>query len=339
MRRIIVTGGGGFIGYHLAEYLSRQANTQVTIIDNHSRGAADEMFAELAARENVIALNEDMTQKNFYAKLSGRYDEIYHLAAINGTKNFYERPYEVLRVNLLSLINMLEWCTAENCGAFLFSSSSEAYAGTINRFYADDFIPSREDIPLTIDDVTNPRWSYGGSKIAGELLTLNYCRSRSVSFRIIRYHNVYGVRMGFDHVLPEFFRRVHERVNPFPIFGGQETRAFCAVEDAVAATEAVMLSGKCDGEIIHIGNSTQEIKILDLLALVFDVADFHPAVEVRPAPAGSVARRCPDTSKLFKLTGFEAKITLAEALPKMYHWYAEKYHDIRFKNISSGGKS
>jgi len=328
MRRIIVTGGGGFIGYHLAEYLSRQADTQVTIIDNHSRGASDDMFARLAARENVITLNEDMTQKNFYCKLSGRYDEIYHLAAINGTKNFYERPYEVLRVNLLSLINILEWCNVDNCGAFLFSSSSETYAGTVNRFFADDFIPSREDIPLTIDDVKNPRWSYGGSKIAGELLTINYCRSRGVPFRIIRYHNVYGVRMGFDHVLPEFFRRVHERVNPFPIFGGEETRAFCAVEDAVRATEAVMLGEKCNGEIIHIGNSAQEIKILDLLSLVFDVSNFHPAVEIKAAPAGSVARRCPDTQKLFLLTGFKARITLEEALPKMYHWYEKKYQEL-----------
>lgn len=92
MCKIIVTGGGGFIDYHLAEYLSRQSDTQVTIIDNHSRGALDDMFAELTARPNIIALNEDMTQKNFYGKLSGRYDEIYHLAAVNGTKNFYEHP-------------------------------------------------------------------------------------------------------------------------------------------------------------------------------------------------------------------------------------------------------
>ena len=327
MRRIIVTGGGGFIGYHLADYLSRQADTQVTVIDNHSRGAADDMFAELASRTNVIALNEDITHKAFYAKLSGRYDEIYHLAAINGTRNFYERPYDVLRVNLLALINMLEWCTAENCGAFLFSSSSEAYAGTVNRS-PDEFIPSAEDIPLAVENVMNPRWSYGGSKLAGELLTINYCRTRGLPFKVIRYHNVYGVRMGFEHVLPEFFKRVHDKVNPFPIFGGQETRAFCAVEDAVKATEAVMLSDKCNGEIIHIGNSTQEIKILDLLALVFNVADFHPVVEVKAAPSGSVMRRCPDTRKLFSLTGFKAAITLEEALPKMYAWYEKKYCEL-----------
>ena len=329
MRRIIVTGGSGFIGWHLANHLSRQADTQVTIIDNHSRGAADEMFAELAARKNVIFLNEDMTQKNFYGKLSGRYDEIYHLAAINGTKNFYERPYEVLRVNILSLMNILEWCTVENCGAFLFSSSSEAYAGTVNRFNtAGEFIPSAEDIPLSVEDVMNPRWSYGGSKLAGELLTINYCRTRGVPFKIVRYHNIYGARMGFDHVLPEFFKRVHDRVNPFPIFGGQETRAFCAVEDAVRATQAVMLSDKCNGEIIHVGNSSQEIKIIDLLALVFDVTNFHPRVDIRPAPAGSVARRCPSTRKLFSLTVFEARITLEKALPEMYSWYEKKYREL-----------
>ena len=179
MRRIIVTGGSGFIGRHLAEHLASQNNVEVTIIDNHARGAADEMFEELIARDNVIFLKEDLTQKNFYGKLSGRYDEIYHLAAINGTKNFYNRPYEVLRVGILSLMNLLEWCNSENCGAFLFSSSSEAYAGAVNNFLNErpEFIPSAENIPLVVDDVMNPRWSYGGSKIAGELLTINYCRT------------------------------------------------------------------------------------------------------------------------------------------------------------------
>ncbi len=331
MRRIIVTGGGGFIGYHLANYLAEKKDTEVTVIDNHARGKADEMFKELISRDNVIFFQEDLTQKNFYDKLSGRYDEIYHLAAINGTKNFYNKPYEVLRVGILSLINILEWCNAENCGAFLFSSSSESYAGTVNNFLENhaEYIPSSENIPLTIDDVKNPRWSYGGSKIVGELLTINYCRTKNLPFKIIRYHNVYGVRMGFDHVLPEFFKRIHDKVNPFPIFGGQETRAFCAVEDAVQATEAVMLSKNCDGEVVHIGNSTQEIKIIDLLKLVLDIANFQPDIEIHPAPEGCVMRRCPNTEKLFNLTGFEAKMSLEEALPKMYAWYEKIYSGER----------
>ncbi|MCR5834405.1 MAG: NAD(P)-dependent oxidoreductase [Selenomonadaceae bacterium] len=327
MKRFIVTGGSGFIGYHLAEYLSSQSENEVTVIDNHLRGTADEMFNELIARKNVIFINEDMTQKIFYEKLSGHYDGIYHLAALNGTKNFYNRPYEVMRINILTLMNMLEWCTKDNCGAFLFSSSSETYAGTFNSFLPEhpEFIPSSEDIPLTVDDVMNPRWSYGGSKITGELLTINYCRTHEVPFKIVRYHNVYGIRMGYDHVLPEFFKRICDKVNPFPIFGGQETRAFCAVEDAVKATEAVMIHDKCTGEIVHIGNTSQEIKIIDLLKLVLKISEFNPTIKINPAPEGCVMRRCPNTDKLFKLTGFKASITLEEALPKMYEWYKKVY--------------
>ena len=330
MKRFIVTGGSGFIGYHLAEYLSNQNDNEVTIIDNHVRGESDDMFNQLTLRPNVIFLDEDMTERHFYSKLSGYYDGIYHLSALNGTSNFYCKPYDVMRINILTLMNMLEWCRPDNCGTFLFSSSSETYAGTFNRFLPEhpEFIPTKEDIPLTIDDVMNPRWSYGGSKITGELLTINYCRVNKIPFKIIRYNNIYGIRMGYDHVLPEFFKRIYDRVDPFPIFGGEETRSFCAVEDGVRATEAVMLSDKCNNEIIHIGRNAQEIKIIDLLQMVLNIADFHPKIIFKPAPKGCVMRRCPNTDKLYELTGFKANITLEDSLKKMYDWYQKRYEEL-----------
>ena len=328
--RIIVTGGSGFIGWHLANYLSRNKNDEITVIDNHERGEADSMFKELISKPNVIFLNRDMTKKIFYEDLSGFYDCIYHLVAINGTKNFYERPYDVMRVNILSLMNMLEWCRPENCGGFLFSSSSEAYAGTIGT--DSTLIPTNEKIALSVNNVMNPRWSYGGSKITGELLTINYCRTHNVKFKIVRYHNVYGIRMGYDHVLPEFFRRVYDKVNPFPIYGGEETRAFCAVDDAVRATEAVMLSEKTNGEIIHTGNPTQEIKIIDLLKLVLKIAGENPEIKILPAPEGCVFRRCPDTQKLYNLTGFKSSIKLEDALPEIYDWYMKKFKELEKSN-------
>jgi len=332
MARAIVTGGSGFIGFHLADYLARKG-LEVTIIDNHARGIPDDLFAELISRPNVRFLNADMTRKDFYSELSGKYDQVYHLAAINGTKNFYSRPYDVLRANILTLMNMLEWCTPENCGAFLYTSSSETYAGTFNRFLKEhpEFIPSREDIPLTIDDVRNPRWSYGGSKLIGEILTANYCRVHDVPFRIIRYHNIYGPRMGYDHVLPEFIKRIYDREEPFKIFGGQETRAFCDVRDGVRATEAVMLSEKCNGEIVHIGKSDEEIRIIDLLQKLLDIADYHPELDVRSAPEGCVMRRCPSTDKLYELTGFRAGISLDEGLPLIFAWYMKRYAELAGK--------
>ncbi len=93
-----------------------------------------------------------------------------------------------------------------------------------------------------------------------------------------------------------------------------------------------MLSAKTDGEIIHIGNSSQEIKILDLLKLVLKIANYQPEINILPAPEGCVARRCPNTSKLYELTGFQAKITLNEALPEMFKWYDNKYKERENNN-------
>lgn len=327
MRRAIVTGGSGFIGYHLADYLSKKDDLEVTIIDNFARGSSDVLFQSLIEKPNVVFIREDMTEKNFYSQLSGKYDYIYHLAAINGTKNFYERPYDVLRANILTLMNMLEWCTPENCGCFLYSSSSEAYAGTINCYLDNhtEYIPTTEDIPLTIDNVLNPRWSYGGSKLIGEIIVANYGRVKNLPIKIIRYHNIYGPRMGFDHVLPEFIKRIYDGENPFTIYGGNETRAFCDVRDGVRATEAVMLSDKCVGEIVHIGKSDEEIKIIDLLKKLLQIAGKRPELNIQDAPDGCVLCRCPCTDKLYRLTGYRAAISLDEGLPQIYEWYMKEY--------------
>ncbi|HRU41869.1 MAG TPA: NAD(P)-dependent oxidoreductase [Candidatus Diapherotrites archaeon] len=329
MKKILVTGGAGFIGYHLACYLS-SFPYEVTIIDNLSRGMMDEEFKALISKGNIIYINADLTVKDYYGTLADRYDYIYHLAAINGTKYFYEMPQEVLRVNILSLMNLLEWIDKDKCGKFLFTSSSEAYAGTIQSFSdCRSFIPTKEDIPLVIDDVFNPRYSYGGSKLIGELLTINYCRTKAVPFSIVRYHNIYGPRMGFEHVMPEFCRRIYDKETPFDIFGGDETRAFCYVQDGVRATKLVMEASECDGGIFHIGNSLEEIRIEDMAKKLLVIAGCQVPLRINPAPQGCVSRRCPDTSKLNKYTGYMPEINLEKGLRLTYDWYMEAFRKKR----------
>ncbi len=329
-KNILVTGGAGFVAFYLAKFLADNTTDKVTVIDNLSRGRHDAEFSEFLTKPNVRFIEADMTNTIFYSQLDNHYDEIYHLAAINGTKYFYEKPQEVLRVNILSLMNLLEWSTPENTGKLVFTSSSEAYAGTVKCFGEyKNFMPSKEDIPLTIDDVFNARFSYGGSKLIGELLTVNYLRTKKVPFSIIRYHNIYAGRMGFEHVLPEFCKRIANKENPFKIFGGTETRAFCYVDDAVEATVAVMRSEKCNTEVIHVGNSKEEITIKELAEKLFTVADYKCDFDIQPAPEGSVNRRCPDTTKLKELTGFEAKINLKEGLKKTLDWYLKKYTEMK----------
>jgi nucleoside-diphosphate-sugar epimerase len=325
MKTALVTGGAGFIGFHLANYLWKLGYS-VTILDDFSRGQKDEDIANFIAQDRVRCVSADMTEKRFYDDLADRYDEVYHLAAVNGTKNFYNCPDKVLKVNILALMNMLEWANGENCGKFLFTSSSEAYAGTIAE-YGDryDYIPTKETIPLTINDVFNPRFSYGGSKLIGELLTINFLNAKQVPFSIVRYHNIYGPRMGFDHVIPEFCKRVFDKANPFTVYGGEETRAFCYVLDGVMASVAVMISDKTNGQIVHIGNSSEEIKISDLASTLLKILGYEAELDIKEAPKGSVKRRLPNTDKLKLLTGFSAKIPLKEGLKLTGEWYMKKF--------------
>jgi nucleoside-diphosphate-sugar epimerase len=320
--RSLVTGGAGFIGFGLARHLADRGHT-VEIVDDLSRGKADEEFNALIARPNVKFHRFDMTERAGFSALEGRFDFVYHIAAINGTRFFYEIPDRVLRVNILSTLNLLDWLVDHPCGKALFSSSSEGYSGAVTRFGYP--IPTDEAVPLVVADVRNPRISYGGSKIAGELLFFNYARVHGFPVTVIRYHNVYGPRMGYDHVVPEFAVRCFRRIDPFPIYGGDETRAFDYIDDAVRATVAAMECREADGELVHIGNDREEIAMRELALKMIAATGYHANLEVHPAPPGCVKRRCPDTSKLHRLTGFTNTIALDEGLAKTLAWYRRDF--------------
>lgn len=324
MYRVLITGGAGFIGFHLARFLVN-CGYRVSICDNLFRGKMDKDLKELCTRDGVTFINCDLTDRDDFKKLEGEYDYIYHLAAINGTRYFYEVPHEVLRVNVLSLINILEWCKNGYTGKLLFASSSEVYAGGVRIFQLP--VPTPENVPLVIDDPYNPRLSYAGSKIIGELFVINYSKAYKFPVTIVRYHNIYGPRMGYEHVIPEFCIRILKKENPFRIYGGKETRAFCYVDDAVMATKLVMETEKTNGEIIHIGNPKEELSILDLAKKMFELFNYYPSLEILPAPQGSVNRRCPNIDKLVSLTGFFPKISLEEGLIKTFEWYKEAYRN------------
>ncbi|MBI4406772.1 SDR family NAD(P)-dependent oxidoreductase, partial [Candidatus Micrarchaeota archaeon] len=279
MKKALVTGGAGFMGFHLAKTLAK--DRAVIICDNLSRGKMDGELKAFLEQKNVEFVQCDLTDADKVADLE-KADEVYHLAAVQGTKNFYEIPHKVIRTNLLSTINLLDWFVQSKSGKILFSSSSEAYAGTVTKFGGQ--IPTPEEIPLCVEDPYNPRWSYGASKIAGEVLFTAYAKGFGMDFVIIRYHNVYGPRMGFDHVVPEFIARTLRKENPFQVYGGQETRAFCFVDDAVEATRLAMQRGQ---KTIHIGTG-EEVKIIDLAKKIHKIMKFEADVKVNPAPKGSV---------------------------------------------------
>lgn len=318
MRKVLITGGAGFIGYHLARRLAG-AGERIVVVDNFALGKADSAFRELCALPNVEFIEDDLTDPVAWKKLGGGFDHVYHLAAINSTKLFYEIPHEILRTALLMNVYALEWFKSQNSeGKILFTSSNEAYSGALEAFGTLP-LPTPENVPLVIADPYNPRWSYAGTKLIGELLFINYARSFKLRMSIVRPHNFYGPRSG-HHVIPDVIERTLRREDPFTLYGGGDTRSFCYIEDAVEAIQKVMESTITDGGTYHIGTSV-ETKIEDLVEELFTLLEWHPkSVEKKNSPEGSTKRRLPDVSKIKRDIGWEAKTTLADGLKKTVEW-------------------
>jgi UDP-glucose 4-epimerase/UDP-glucuronate decarboxylase len=322
-KKILITGGAGFIGYHLCRRLAKEGH-EITICDNFSRGKLDnDLKTLLESYDNCKLLECDLANKDEVKKLGRGYDYIYDAAAIVSVKYANEIPEKVLKANILSTINILDWFVETGNGRILFSSTGEVYAGSAKCYNLP--IPTPENVPLTIEDVFNPRYSYAGSKILGELLFINYARAYGIDMRIVRYHNIYGPRMGFQHVIPELSMRILRRENPCKIYGTNQTRAFCYVDDAIEATIRLMASEKARAEIINIGNDKEEILISALAQKLFEIGNFHPTIEPLPAPGGSTERRCPNIDKLRKLTGFDPAISLREGLLETFDWYRKHF--------------
>ncbi len=322
MKKILITGGAGFVGYHLAKRLAGQGY-EVYLVDNFFRSKDDTDFTALKALPNVWTLERDLTREATWAELGGGFDQVYHFVGINGTQLFYDMPHEVLRIGVSTILYGLEWFRTINNtpGAkILFTSSNEAYGDALKAFCQLP-LPTPEDVPLVIADPYNPRSSYGAQKLIGELFFIHYAKAYNFRMSIVRPHNFYGPRAGWGHVIPEVIERINARVEPFPIYGADETRSFCYIDDAVEAIQAVMESEKTDGGTYHIG-TTQETLIQELIEKIFTYTSWHPQeLDIKNSPQGSVKRRLADVSKIKRDTGWVATTNLEEGLKKTIEWY------------------
>ncbi len=330
MKSVLVTGGAGFIGYHLSSFLAEQGY-QVTICDNLSRTKGiDKEMSNLRQRRNVDFVQLDLTEREEWTRLEDRYDVVYHLAAINGTRFFYEIPDRVMYVNLQCTLNLVQWLKNASVGKVLFASTSELYAGASDAGLLK--FPTTEESPILFTDPKNPRWSYAASKFVGELLVIHSKKTNPFRWSVVRYHNIYGPKMGFEHVIPEFYMRLSHNPEKLEIIGANNQRCFCYIDDAVRATVAVAETGKTDFEILNVGNNKEEVTIRELGRRICDLLKIHPNIIERQAPLGSTLRRVPDLEKLRKLTGFEATVALDEGLSRTISWYRLNGSDFMSQN-------
>jgi UDP-glucuronate decarboxylase len=318
--RVLVLGGAGFIGYHLACRLADEGAHAITLVDDLSRGRMDDELAALLERPGIDLVRADLTDPDAWTHLPSAWDQVYMLVAVVGVRNVEADPSRVISVNTHAVLNLIEWLTPK-AGTVFFASTSEAYAGAVDGTLP---IPTPEDVPLSVGAIENPRFAYSASKILGEAAVIHGARARRVPYVIGRFHNVYGPRMGFDHVVPELSMRALARENPFRVYGFEQRRAFCHVADAVEAMTRLMAAPAAEGRIVNIGNDAEETSIERLVGVVLRAAGYSPALERLPAPAGSPARRCPDISRLRALTGFTPKIDLESGVCRTFEWYRDR---------------
>jgi nucleoside-diphosphate-sugar epimerase len=307
--RVLVTGGRGFIGARLVERLLADG-AEVRVLDDSSRGGAD-------LPPEVEAIDGDVRDAELVRAACRGADVVAHLAAVQGTGNFYELPDLVLDVNLRGVLNVAQACASEGVSRLVFSSSSEVY-GIPTAF------PTPETEPLVVPDPTNPRWSYGASKIAGELVAVHTARRHGFEYVLLRYHNVYGPAMGRDHVVSQFILRLL-RDEEFTVQGdGTQRRSFCFVDDAIAPTAAAVTAPDAAFGIFNVGNPAEEHTINDLVALLERVSGRTISPRHLPFEGAGTDRRLPDVSRAERVLGLRPSVTLEEGLRRTYDWYARQ---------------
>lgn len=280
--KIILTGGSGFIGSH---YLKNFNDTHdITNYDKKQGSEYDLCNSQVT---------ESMPPCNI----------LLHLAATNGTRLFYSHPTDVLTNNTLPTINLINRFRNTNT-KFVFASTCEIFNSTIdNNHYS---IPTDEQVPIMFNDINNPRWSYSLPKALGENLVAN----SGLDYLIIRYFNIYGPGQ-IDHFMNEFIDRCNRGEY---YINGDDTRSFCYIDDAVAMTDMLLKHG--NNMTVNIGSSI-ETPISVVARLIMKIIGIDPKkLKINSSPKGSATRRCPDTSLIYSLTGFNNYTSLEVGLKK-----------------------
>ncbi len=317
MKKILVLGGGGFIGRNVVSELLKDSNNYVISADISHKNVS------ISNRKNLRIISKDFTEYNSFELLDVDIDEVYMLAALVGVNKTLRYPDEIILVNTLLTMNCIRWMKSISISKLLFASSSENYAGTYESFGGE--IPTSESVPLCISDIKHPRFTYAITKIHGESAFFHFAKSNGLKCVIVRYQNIIGPNMGFRHAIPHIVQRfIESPFGPIKIYGGEQTRSFSYISDAVQGTISAMNSNKTDGEIYHIGNN-DEITISTLTKEIGSILNYKGKYLYAECYPGSVDRRCPNINKAKKDFNFNPKVNWKESISKTVYWYRDYF--------------
>jgi len=307
--RILVTGGAGFLGSHLCDYLLKK-NHQVIAMDNLITGNINNI-AHLAGNENFKFIKQDVTE---YIYVPEELDYILHFASPASPIDYQKYPIQTLKVGSLGTHKTLG-LAKEKKAQFLLASTSEVYGDPLIN-------PQKEDYWGNVNPI-GPRGVYDEAKRFAEALTMAYHRYHGIGVRIVRIFNIYGPRMRANdgRVVPAFINQALKG-EPLTVFGdGSQTRSFCYISDLVEGIYKLMLLDV--NEPVNIGNP-EEMSILEFAQKVIEITKSKSKIIFKELPEDDPRVRRPDISKSKELLDWEPRISLEEGLRRTIEWFRKK---------------
>jgi nucleoside-diphosphate-sugar epimerase len=325
-KKVLVTGGAGFIGSHLVDELLRR-NADVRVVDNLSRGNISNIAH---CKDKIEFIKEDLTNIKTTETAVRDVEICFHLAAVVGSVEFMaSHPAEIFKSVSINN-NVIDACRKMNIDRLLYTSSACAYPVDLQT--AEDQPPLKEDDVLAHG--AKPDSDYGWAKLLGEIQCQAYHRSYGMKIAIVRPFNPYGPRESFDpkdsHVIPSLIRKAVRRENPFVVWGdGKQARAFEYVEDLVGGI-ILAIEKKVDADPVNLGSSNP-VTICEIAELVLQLTGYNTTIAWDTSKPQGVKSRKADMSKALKVLGWKPKTSLKEGLTQTLKWYLKTPVD---KNIT-----
>jgi len=305
----VVTGGAGFLGSHLVDYLLNHGH-KVIAIDNFVTGTVDNI-AHLAGNKDFRFIEQDVTE---YLFLDVPVDYVWHFASPASPIDYLEIPIQTLKVGSLGTHKALGLAMLKKA-KFLLASTSETYGDPLIH-------PQSEDYWGNVNAI-GPRGCYDESKRFAEALVMAYHREHGVDTKIVRIFNTYGPRMRLNdgRVVPAFISEALEN-KPLTVFGkGQQTRSFCYCSDLIEGIYRLMMSNTNDP--VNIGNPS-ELTILEFAQEIIAATGARSKIVYKPLPQDDPRQRQPDITRARKLLKWEPKVNLKEGLAKTIEYFKKK---------------
>ena len=310
-KKILLTGGAGFIGTHLCRELS--AKNEVVIYDNQHRDAIH--LTELPEKSSVTFIKGDVLDPAGIADAIAGCDMVIHLAAIAGIDTVNRRPTVTMNVNMEGTRNVIEAAVKEKVERFIDFSTSEVYGS---------FVYQADEGDSTIHGrVGVLRWIYAVSKLAAEHMTHCYHVEYGLPAVTVRPFNIYGPYQVGEGAVQKFILQALKNEPLFINGDGSQIRAWCYIDDFVRGVLLCLEKEEAVGQVFNIGNHRTAVTIRDLAEKIIKLSGSDSTLQFRDELGADVALRIPSTQKARRLLGFEPEVMLEEGLERSIEWYRQ----------------